>query len=40
MSFKYDQYNYSEHSGNATVEVVLTGQTEVDVVVLVKGGML
>ena len=40
MSFKKDQYSYNESDGQAAVEVVLTGQTAVDVVVSVEGGML
>ena len=40
MSFKSDQYTYNEDSGTAVVEVVLTGQTAVDMVVSVEGGML
>ena len=40
MSFKKDQYSYMESDGEAVVEVILTGQTAVDVVVLVQGGML
>ena len=40
MSFKTYQYSYNEGDGQAIVEVELTGQTEVDVVVLVEGGML
>ena len=39
MSFKNDNYNYEESDGQAVVEVVLTGQTAVDVVVSVMGGM-
>ena len=40
VSFKTDQYSYLESDGEAVVEVVLTGQTAVDVIVSVEGGML
>ena len=39
MSFKSGQYIYQESDGQAAVEVVLTGQTAMDVVVSVTGGM-
>ena len=40
MSFKTDNYTYNESDRNATVEVVLTGETAVDVVVLVMASRL
>ena len=39
MSFKSDSYSYKESDGQADVEVVLTGQSAVDVVVSVTGGI-
>ena len=39
MSFKNDNYNYEESDGQAVVEVVLTGQTAVDVTVSITGGI-
>ena len=39
MSFKVDQYTYDESEGQADVVVVLKGDSAVDVVVLVTGGM-
>ena len=38
VSFKTDRYTYQETEGQAVVEIILTGRTEVDVVVLVMGG--
>ena len=39
VSFKIDGYTYLENDGEAGAEVILMGQTAVDVVVLVMGGM-
>ena len=39
VSFMSGHYSYSEDNGQAFVEVMLTGRSVLDVVVLVKGGM-
>ena len=39
MSFVENQYFYQESDLQATIEIVLTGETERDVTVLVRGGM-
>ena len=38
MSFKLDRYDFQESDGQATVEVVLTGDAAVNVTVSVTGG--
>ena len=37
--FKYGLYTFSEDDGDAVVDVILEGETEVDVVVFVTGGI-